>query len=190
MSEYEKGTVKFYKKDEDFGFIKRKENDNVHFDASSLKSGSDTPEEGDFVNFRIEHREEGPHAVDLEVTKDKAQGSLQGFLKDSVINFTEVDYDKFCEKVKKYAYKLKGEEVSTSQIRNVYSRIMNADDIEDIKLLRPHFAYTAGRNTETKILMDLLDELAQELESEKHLENFKKFMEAVVAYRKYAGDDK
>ena len=40
--------------------------------------------------------------------------------------------------------------------------------------------------------MDLLDYLAKEMDinNRQHLDNFKQFMEAIVAYRKYAGKDK
>jgi CRISPR/Cas system CSM-associated protein Csm2 small subunit len=40
--------------------------------------------------------------------------------------------------------------------------------------------------------MDLLDYLVKKMDinNEQHLDNFKQFMEAIVAYRKYVGDDK
>ena len=40
--------------------------------------------------------------------------------------------------------------------------------------------------------MDLLDFLVKsmEIDNDEHLNNFKQFMETIVAYRKYVGDDK
>lgn len=72
---------------------------------------------------------------------------------------------------------------------------MNADTPRDLKLLRPQFAYTAGRNEKkpgVKNLMELLDFLVKKMDEEnkKQQQNFLQFMEAVVAYRKYVGSDK
>lgn len=103
-------------------------------------------------------------------------------------------YDTFCNYAQKYAELLRDGKVKTSMIRKIYARILGADSVEEIKLLRPHFAYVSGRNERNSTLksfMNLLDDLAKsmKLENDEHLKNFKQFMEAIVAYRKYAGDD-
>jgi CRISPR type III-A-associated protein Csm2 len=106
----------------------------------------------------------------------------------------ETDYDDFCDTTLEYAEKLKNGELTTSQIRKIYSRIMNADTPRDLKILRPQFAYTAGRSDKAgvKDLMELLDFLVKKMDetSQKQHGNFLQFMEAVVAYRKYVGGDK
>jgi len=103
-------------------------------------------------------------------------------------------YDDFCDHALAFAEKLKNGKVNTTMIRKIYTRILNAKKAEDIKLLRPHFAYTSGRNEKNRTLksfMDLLDYLAKkmELDNKEHVDNFKQFMEAIVAYRKYVGGD-
>lgn len=117
------------------------------------------------------------------------------FFKQNVLVLDKDKYDEFCNHAENYANRLKLGEVTTSMIRRIYSRIMNAQSVTDIKMLRPHFAYLSGRNEDKFILsgfMELLDALAKsmEIDNEQHLNNFKQFMEAIVAYRKYVGDDK
>ena len=113
------------------------------------------------------------------------------FFKKNVLRLNELrdQYDIFCDHAKAYAEKLKEGGVSTSKIRRLYARILNAAEVMDIKLLRPHFAYISGRNEDSAVLkkfMDLLDYLAKEMDinNRQHLDNFKQFMKD-VAYRKY-----
>lgn len=119
------------------------------------------------------------------------------YFKEIVLDLCEKkdQYDIFCDNVKTYAERLKSGDVTTSMIRKIYARVLNARKVTDIKLLRPHFAYTSGRNEKLSILrefMNLLDYLAKKMDinNEQHLQNFKQFMEAIVAYRKYVGNDK
>jgi CRISPR-associated protein Csm2 len=118
------------------------------------------------------------------------------FFKEHVLKLNQQKelYDTFCDYALAYAQTLKNANVTTSMIRKVYARILNASKVEEIKLLRPHFAYTSGRenNQTLRGFMDLLDYLAKKMElgNEEHLENFKQFMEAIVAYRKYVGKDR
>jgi len=110
------------------------------------------------------------------------------------LNRRKEDYDTFCIYAQKYAERLKSAKVTTSMIRKLYSRILKSDNVMDIKFMRPHFAYTSGRNDKNKVLrefMDLLDLLAKQMEidNKQHLDNYKQFMEAIVAYRKYVGED-
>jgi len=118
------------------------------------------------------------------------------YFKEIVLDLEKHDYDEFCDQAKEYAEVLVGGDVSTSQIRKIYSQIYRARDIKDVKHLRPQFAYTVGRNRDVHRLgelMDTLDYLAKHAESgtdreEAHLKNIKTFLEAIVAYMKYVGD--
>lgn len=85
----------------------------------------------------------------------------------------------------------KGENLSNSQLRNVYDKILNAKTLIDLKLIRPQLAYMAGRATgkgtiEVKSFLSFIDLLIKETKEET-IEDFKKFMEMVVAYHKYYG---
>lgn len=105
-------------------------------------------------------------------------------------------YDDFCDKAKEYATILKDGRVGTSMIRKIYSRILAADNVMELKILRPQFAYTAGRNSwnnELKEFMEILDTIVRSMKidnNEEEFKNFKQFMEAIVAYRRYVGDDR
>ena len=47
--------------------------------------------------------------------------------------------------------------LSTSQIRKVYSDIINANDAMDLKRLRPKLAYIYGRNRSNKGVVSFLN---------------------------------
>lgn len=179
-----------------YGFISCKDGNDVYFNEKSLCDGISLQDLA--VNmeleFDIEHLEDGrKRAVNCRIPENKNII----FFKEHVLHLNEEKehYDEFCDHAKEYAEKLKVGKVTTSMIRKIYARVLNARSTAEIKLLRPHFAYTYGRNENNIVLrefMDLLDYLAKEMETdnEQHLKNFKQFMEAVVAYRKYVGGDK
>ncbi len=183
------GRVKEFLQDRGFGFITW-EGEEIFFHISNVAEGGE-PQAGDNYKFDVVEGDRGPKALNLIPIEDEKAG----FLKDNVLELDEADYDKFCDVAKDYAQDLKEGELTTSKIRKVYSRIMNTKNPRELKMLRPQFAYTAGRAKDEEIgvkdFMDLLDYLAREMneESQEQLDNFKKFMEAVVAYRKYFGDD-
>lgn len=114
------------------------------------------------------------------------------YFKVKIINIDERNYDLFIDKEKGYAKLLKDNGMTTSQIRNIYSDIIRTKDVMELKRLRPKFAYIAGRNKKAVgKFMDLLDYVVKSMDKEKGYEqvkNFKDFLEAIVAYRKYFGD--
>ncbi|SDD13257.1 type III-A CRISPR-associated protein Csm2 [Halanaerobium congolense] len=188
MSDKERGMIKNFNDGRGFGFISRKNGSDVFFHQSNVISNSFN--EGDNVEFEITPGDRGPKATKVKVVADPTTE----FLKEHVLILEETDYDDFCDTTLEYAEKLKNGELTTSQIRKIYSRIMNADTPRDLKILRPQFAYTAGRSDKAgvKDLMELLDFLVKKMDetSQKQHGNFLQFMEAVVAYRKYVGGDK
>ncbi|WP_409965472.1 hypothetical protein PIECOFPK_01460 [Mycovorax composti] len=78
--------------------------------------------------------------------------------------------------------------LSSSQLRNVYSKIIEAKTPIDLQLLRPNLAYVAARNEklQAKQVMALIDYLIQQVDSDEKQKHFKKVMEAIVAYHKYS----
>ncbi|KHD34258.1 hypothetical protein NL50_17690 [Clostridium acetobutylicum] len=104
-------------------------------------------------------------------------------------------YDVYIDECKKYAKYLKSEKVTTSQIRKIYSDIMNAETAMDLKRLRPRLAYIYGKNEKNyaiKSLINILDEGIKNLEvndNEEEKKSLKEFIETIVAYRKYCGDN-
>lgn len=85
----------------------------------------------------------------------------------------------------------KGKNLSNSQLRNVYDKILNTKTLMDLKMIRPQLAYMAGRTSgrgalEVKSFLSFIDLLIKETQEET-LNDFKKFMEMIVAYHKYYG---
>lgn len=179
------GVVKFYNSQKKLGYIKRNDGKrDVHIGEDSFNGVY--PIEGDKVEFETIN-DKKPHAIKLNVID-----GMKNIFLDYVLDTGKADYDEFCEYTLKYAEELKKGKLTTSMIRKVYSKIMNAN-ITKLKMLRPQFAYTAGRNDDkagVKDFMNLLDFLAKSIKNGNQLKNLKRFMEAVVAYRKYVGDDK
>lgn len=81
------------------------------------------------------------------------------------------------------------EYLSASQLRNVYDKIISANDLMALKMIRPQLAYMAGRVSgkdvfKIKSFLSFIDYLIKET-TEESLDTFKKFMEMIVAYHKY-----
>jgi CRISPR-associated protein Csm2 len=84
----------------------------------------------------------------------------------------------------------KKENISSSQLRNIFSRVKRVEKISELYSLRPKLAYVYGRpNTkdEMKKLIVLLDDQIKKVKNEKQLEKFKSFFEAIIAYHKFYG---
>jgi CRISPR type III-A-associated protein Csm2 len=86
--------------------------------------------------------------------------------------------------VQKYA-----QDITTHQLRNIFKEIKTAKDVQALKLIRPQLAYIGGRLDNKKNIgksfVAFLDGLIKEVKNDAHLENFKDFMEAIVAYHKF-----
>ena len=78
--------------------------------------------------------------------------------------------------------------ISTSQLRNVYGKIIEQKTVIELQLIRPNIAYVAARNDkrEAKQVMAFIDYLIQQVDTDEKLKAFNKIMEAIVAYHKYS----
>jgi CRISPR type III-A-associated protein Csm2 len=81
--------------------------------------------------------------------------------------------------------------VSTSQLRKIYDAILNVKNFNspELYLLKPKLAYLKGRNLVPVQFLNKINSLIDNIKSKEHLDNFKKYMEAVVAYNKEYGKD-
>lgn len=93
---------------------------------------------------------------------------------DAIINAVE----KF---IKNYA-----NEITPTQLRNIYSKIKGVDSPLELKLLRPNLAYVAARQgkKEAKEMIAFIDLLIQKTD-DRSLDSFKKLMEITIAYHKF-----
>ncbi|MCS7028111.1 MAG: type III-A CRISPR-associated protein Csm2 [Bacteroidia bacterium] len=108
-----------------------------------------------------------------------------------ILRFKESkELDKLLERIENFV-KEYGKEVTTHQLRNIFHEIKKVNDIMQLKLLRPNLAYIAGRldekNKKGRIFVALIDSLIREVKSKDDIDNFKEFMEAIIAYHKFYG---
>lgn len=116
-------------------------------------------------------------------------------------NKTKEEAQKYIDGLNNYASKLKDAGLTTSQLRNIFSRIkkLTNEKIGELPMLKVQLAYTASRNTENikgkdnynkkKIIEDfylLLIALIDKVD-ENNLEEYKKFMESIIALHKFQG---
>jgi len=110
------------------------------------------------------------------------------------------DSKKLVENARRLGEHLGGGQLSTSQIRSIFSEVKQMREYEKDKhrlnLLRPKMAYTAGRHGKMKggkltgpivDLQEILDKCIERISSEEEFENFKSFFEAILAYHRYYG---
>ncbi|RMF53300.1 MAG: type III-A CRISPR-associated protein Csm2 [Bacteroidetes bacterium] len=105
-----------------------------------------------------------------------------------ILNPDKPDYNAYIEKLKAFVSRnVKG--ITTSQLRNAFSRIKPLKNPKELPPLRPNLAYVAARSNsdQMKLLMQLVDDLIPGVDSSEKLAEFQRFFEAVIAYHKYFG---
>lgn len=126
----------------------------------------------------------------------------QTFKKENIPNR---DYKVYVDNLKLVSEDLKRQSIGTTQLRKVYNEILdiyeNIDDYQQnnslyyrLQMLRPKFAYLAARNQNIKKFITFIDDIIQiickgDIVDTKKFMKFKDMMEAIVAYRKYVGND-
>jgi CRISPR-associated protein Csm2 len=112
-----------------------------------------------------------------------------GYVK-TILNKGGENYNQFIDNLRNYVERNKTK-ITTSQLRNIFTRVKQLKNPEEAWHLRPQLAYTAGRNDQPamKELVFLLDQLLCAIgpNDTTHLKNFQDFFEAVIAYHKYFG---
>lgn len=104
---------------------------------------------------------------------------------DSLLNLeNDKDLDKTFDSISKFV-KEKGSAITTTQLRNIYGKIVKAETFQSLKMIRPNLAYIAAREKKAKNIVMFFEELIKGVDSEIKLKSFKKTMEAVVAYHKF-----
>lgn len=76
--------------------------------------------------------------------------------------------------------------LSSSQLRNIYDKVLTTKDAENLQYLRPKVAYMAARQntTEAKGFVLFLDEIMDKV-TDASFQRFLNFFEALVAYHKF-----
>ncbi len=117
--------------------------------------------------------------------------NVMGNQYEEILNPERKNENDFIEATKRLVKKYKND-ISTSQLRNIYSKIKNIrdDDYKKFYLLRPKLAYISGRAEKKfgmKKLIELLDDQIQKIDNSAKAKQFKSFFESVIAYHKFYG---
>lgn len=88
----------------------------------------------------------------------------------------------------------KGKGISSSQLRNIFTKVKGAKKVE-LQLLRPKLAYIAarqkagnGKRDEKELaekFITFIDKIIQQIENEEEAKGFSQFFESIVAYHKF-----
>lgn len=78
--------------------------------------------------------------------------------------------------------------ITSSQLRNIFSKIKsgNQPTQQKLQLVRPQLAYVAARQAtpEAKEIVDFLERIIAQVETDDQASHFVSFVEAIVAYHK------
>jgi len=108
-------------------------------------------------------------------------------IKDDILNSNRTDENQYLNNVKALVGNLH-RDISSSQLRNVFSRVKNLKTPKELYSLRPKLAYVYGRpNTKFGMqkIIEILDEIIVDVKSETQLKLFIDFFETIIAYHKY-----
>ena len=94
------------------------------------------------------------------------------------------DYKSAVEELNRYVESSMGR-VTTSQLRNVFNRVMKEKDALGLQRVRPLLAYLAGRNKNARNFLDNLNEIIRNINRGEDVKEFKKFLEAIICYKRY-----
>lgn len=188
-----RGKIKIIR--DNFGFITGSDGKDYYFNDRSLDRDLNWQDLSPGMDLEFDIvKASGGRGNDSASNCKAVENEIIVYFKENALHLSTINsYDEFCDNALEYAKHLQAGKVTTSMLRKVYSRVLNAADGRQVKMLRPQFAYIAGReknNLALREFMDLLDSLAKSIEVERkdQLKNLKQFMEAIVAYMKYVGD--
>lgn len=131
---------------------------------------------------RHKQKQRGNDHRQLPNTNDSRNQNLEQFLNlSSTENVSEL-----IDEINEVA-RAQGRDISSSQLRNIFAKVLAAKTVYDIQMLRPKLIYVAARSTSKsgKELIEKFERLAKEVKNIEQVKSFKIFMEAFVAYHKF-----
>lgn len=123
--------------------------------------------------------------TDEDRQRDLEQAFGTNYAED-ILRENKPDPNAYIDQVRRFVEK-RGRGLSTSQLRNIFTRVRRAKEPAALALLRPQLAYAAARvdKEDMRDLVFLLDSLIQHVKTAEQVKQFQSFLEAVVAYHKY-----
>jgi CRISPR type III-A-associated protein Csm2 len=105
-----------------------------------------------------------------------------------ILNYSEcTDLETLIDLIESYVKERKSA-ITTSQLRNIFQKVKEAQSRLQLQMIRPLLAYVAARqkSEEAKEIVKFLSDLINQVKDDaKQLQNFQYFMEAIVAYHKF-----
>lgn len=160
--------------------------------------------------WQLNKKYEEKYKVKKEISKIK--NSFRSIIKNEMLfesvkelfekeNIEENIYLLYIENLHLIAIYLKNNGIGTTKLRKVYDQILDIyKNIKDnnllykMQMLRPKFAYLAGKNKAIENFVIFIDDIIGIIckngkVNKYKLTQFKDMMEAILAYRKYIGND-
>ncbi len=135
---------------------------------------------------RGQKRRGGSKGDSIAQTKKNLESAFGNNYTRLILDFEKQEYNELVTKTKAYV-ESNARNITTSQLRNIFGKVLRAKEPFDAYQLRPKLAYVAGRadKWQMKELIFLFDELICEIKNKKQLDNFKFFFESIIAYHRY-----
>lgn len=116
-----------------------------------------------------------------------AEAYLKGHTAD-ILNFRKTEaIAPLLDHLQAYAED-KGRSLTTSQLRNIFSKVKPMTTRQKLQLIRPKLAYVAARQKSglAEQVVNFLENIIKEVETDAQVKDFVAFFEAFVAYHKFA----
>lgn len=101
------------------------------------------------------------------------------------------NYNEMIDKLKLFMQSLlnRSDNITSSQLRNIFTVAKKAKRKEDLFIMRPKIAYAYGRadKKELKKLLFFLDQQIKNVKEDADVKKFQELFEAIIAYHKYYG---
>lgn len=119
--------------------------------------------------------------ANLPITEAQKTWSYQKIL----ATYEGTDYTKLNAFLATFVKKT-GKDLSSSQLRNIYDKVLKTNDFREVQLLRPIIAYSIirAKRDDSKILLLFILNMARATTA-KNYENFKFLLQTIVAYHEY-----
>ncbi len=106
---------------------------------------------------------------------------------DKILEFRNPDVTENLIKCINNYMQEKGGSISSSQLRNIFNLLKKITSKEKLVLSKPKLIYIAGRQNDnnTKEFVILVDKLLSDITENSQIEDFKLFLESIIAYHKF-----
>lgn len=180
--------------DLDFGVLETEDSDFLFFHISSFKEEDikiEDIKEGDVIMCEREVQESDGRAAAINCQRIKLKGYLKDyFIENALVAPGNVEmFDEFVENAEEYATYLKDADISMEMAEGMDDKIIEAETVMDLKMLRPSLAILTAKNKDNttfvefmEIIDSIIKNLAPSSEDDIEIKNFKNFIQIIMSY--------